>query len=182
MFNSVKMGGTSNDRDGPNQIPFVSIEEPDRASVHLEKEEDVLKPDARLSCTTPMSAGVHEFECPSQMGSQEKSVETVHLDDSFPLFQKGDSGFHQNQPSHDASRGNYVLAHDYLSTSEEANGASGQWSLFCIHKLQTKMMLILKMLDLCLILKSRIINHHQGRAHCISQGRIGRGTWLTRGC
>ena len=124
VFNSVKMGGTSNDRDGPNQIPFISIQEPDHASVHLEKEEDVLKPDAWLSCTIPMSAGVHESECPSQMDCQEKSVETVHLGESFLLVQKIDSGFHQNQPSHDASRGNYVPSHDYLSTSEEANGAS----------------------------------------------------------
>ncbi|CBI19805.3 unnamed protein product, partial [Vitis vinifera] len=116
--------GTSSDSDGPNQIPFTSIEEPDCASVDLEKEEDALIPDAGLSSIAPTSAGVHESGFASQMDCPEKSVETDHLDESFPLIQKCDSDFHQNQPSHDASRGDHVPIHDYLSASEEANGAS----------------------------------------------------------
>lgn len=124
VLNSMKMGGTSSDSDGPNQIPFTSIEEPDCASVDLEKEEDALIPDAGLSSIAPTSAGVHESGFASQMDCREKSVETDHLDESFPLIQKCDSDFHQNQPSHDASRGDHVPIHDYLSASEEANGAS----------------------------------------------------------
>lgn len=124
VFNSVKMGGTPKDRDEPIEIPLISTEEPDRASMHSEKEEDVFISDARLSCTTPISAGIHESEGPSQMDCQEKCLETVHLDESLHLVQKCDFGFHQNQPSHDALTGNYVQSHDYLSTSEEVNGAS----------------------------------------------------------
>lgn len=124
VFNSMNLEGASGDSDGPSHIPFTPITESDRASVHLGKGEDVLAPDARLSSTIPTSADVHDFVFASQMGCLEKSVETGHLNESFHSMQRCDSGFHQNQASHDALRGDYVPSNDILSASEEFNGAS----------------------------------------------------------
>nr|CAN66730.1 hypothetical protein VITISV_031026 [Vitis vinifera] len=56
VLNLMKMGRTSSDSDGPNQILFTSIEELDYASVHLGEEEDALMPDARLSSISPTLA------------------------------------------------------------------------------------------------------------------------------
>nr|CAN80318.1 hypothetical protein VITISV_009814 [Vitis vinifera] len=58
VLNLMKMGRTSSDSDGPNQILFTSIEELDYALVHLGEEEDALMPDARLSSISPTLARV----------------------------------------------------------------------------------------------------------------------------
>nr|CAN60835.1 hypothetical protein VITISV_013893 [Vitis vinifera] len=60
VLNLMKMGRTSSDSDGPNQILFTSIEELDYALVHLGEEEDALMPDARLSSISPTLARVPE--------------------------------------------------------------------------------------------------------------------------
>ncbi|KAF2324656.1 hypothetical protein GH714_015951 [Hevea brasiliensis] len=118
-FASPKIEETCGDCDVPNGYGDKSY----LASVSP-KRKNAATSDGKLCLNNAMSDEVDKDACNYQMNHRGNSETFVHPSESSISIQKHSPVLHQSIHSEDATKGNCVPSHDYLSINEETNGAS----------------------------------------------------------
>ncbi|KAF2310058.1 hypothetical protein GH714_006368 [Hevea brasiliensis] len=118
-FASQNIEETFRDCDGPNGYGEKSYP----ASVSS-KRENAATCDGKLSSITAMSSEVQKDACSFQMNHQGNLETFAHPNESSISIEKCSPLLRQIIPSEDATKGNRITSHDYLSINEEINEAS----------------------------------------------------------
>uniref|UniRef100_A0A2C9U0I4 SWIRM domain-containing protein n=1 Tax=Manihot esculenta TaxID=3983 RepID=A0A2C9U0I4_MANES len=119
IISSSKIEETFSECDGPNGYGEKSY-----SDLVASKRANVATSDGKLPSITAVSGEVQKTACSFQMNDQANSECLAHPNQSSISIQKHSPILHLIIPSEDATKGNCIPNHDYLSINEETSGAS----------------------------------------------------------